>query len=445
MPDHNGTFALSVNGNFADAAGDITLGGLDSLWTANGSDIYYDLGNVGIGITTPQGSIDVVNGNRRLLMDDANNRFQVYGSGQDDQMFFDFANHQLQFYCNDTSSYTQTANSFLFQGAADFTTHVNGGHILLQNITHNNYLELGSGGGTTLTSFGDDLVLSASTHGNSITLVDNGEMQINSADANPITITSAENVNIDANNGIILTSTSNIELNGATIDPSQNYVSTGDLSLMSGNAGIFNDGRVIGYDINTPITTLYTSGNGDFYIQDKINQNKTLDLDPDQATGFQLKNAADGNNYFTASSSIVQTRNTDGFSLSWNNANITANRTRQLVDAGGNEVLSVNGVASGSNGNVTIRNTLTKNIFTPTTGQTVNLVNGSYNVINPAGALLALTLNLPSSPADNDVVEIKSIQGVTTITYTGGTVAAPITTSVIGTYIKLVYSGGTWY
>src|SRR6202000_1096800 len=37
-------------------------------------------------------------------------------------------------------------------------------------------------------------------------------------------------------------------------------------------------------------------------------------------------------------------------------------------------------------------------IFTPTTGGTVSLVKGIYNIINPAGALAALTVNLPSSP-----------------------------------------------
>jgi len=62
-------------------------------------------------------------------------------------------------------------------------------------------------------------------------------------------------------------------------------------------------------------------------------------------------------------------------------------------------------------------------IFTPTTGQTVTLVNNIYNIINPSGSLASLTINLPASPANNDVVMIKFIQPITTITYTGGTVA----------------------
>lgn len=86
-------------------------------------------------------------------------------------------------------------------------------------------------------------------------------------------------------------------------------------------------------------------------------------------------------------------------------------------------------------------------IFTPTTGSTVNVVNKQYNIINPAGSLLALTINLPSSPANGDSVQIKYTQGISTVTYTGGTVVSPITTPVTGMFVILVFDNFTnsWY
>lgn len=86
-------------------------------------------------------------------------------------------------------------------------------------------------------------------------------------------------------------------------------------------------------------------------------------------------------------------------------------------------------------------------IFTPTTGQTVTLVRNQYNIINPAGALLALTVALPSSPANSTVVYIKFTQNITTLSYSGGTVADAITAPTVGSLIVLVYDSGTniWY
>jgi hypothetical protein len=86
-------------------------------------------------------------------------------------------------------------------------------------------------------------------------------------------------------------------------------------------------------------------------------------------------------------------------------------------------------------------------IFTPTTGGTVSTVNNSYNIINPAGTLLALTVNLPSSPNNNDVVYIKYTQSITTVTYGNGTVVDGITSPVGGGLVILVYDSATtsWY
>lgn len=87
-------------------------------------------------------------------------------------------------------------------------------------------------------------------------------------------------------------------------------------------------------------------------------------------------------------------------------------------------------------------------IFTPTTGGTVTLVNNQYNIINPTGALLALTVTLPASPSNNDVVQIKYTQSVSTVTYSGGTVVGGLTSATGGTAVTtLVYDSGTnkWY
>lgn len=86
-------------------------------------------------------------------------------------------------------------------------------------------------------------------------------------------------------------------------------------------------------------------------------------------------------------------------------------------------------------------------IFTPTTGGTVILINNQFNIINPAGTLVALTVTLPSSPANNDIVNIKYTQAVTTVTYNGGTVVDGITSPVAGGLVILTYDAATtsWY
>lgn len=86
-------------------------------------------------------------------------------------------------------------------------------------------------------------------------------------------------------------------------------------------------------------------------------------------------------------------------------------------------------------------------IFTPTTGGTVALVNNQYNIINPAGALLALTVNLPSSPANNDVVYLKFTQAVSTVSYANGTVSDGITNPIAGGLVVLTFDSGAgiWY
>lgn len=86
-------------------------------------------------------------------------------------------------------------------------------------------------------------------------------------------------------------------------------------------------------------------------------------------------------------------------------------------------------------------------IFTPSTGGTVALVSGQYNIINPAGTLAALTVNLPSTPTNNDAVYIKYTQAITTVTYGNGTVVDGLTTPTAGGLVVLTYDSGTtsWY
>lgn len=89
----------------------------------------------------------------------------------------------------------------------------------------------------------------------------------------------------------------------------------------------------------------------------------------------------------------------------------------------------------------------THTIFIPTTGGTVALVNNQNNIINPSGALVALTVTLPSSPNNNDVLILTFEQAVTTVTYSGGTVAGSIVSPVAGSQKQWVYDSGTatWY
>lgn len=81
------------------------------FWTASGDDVYNNnAGNVGIGTDTPEGVIDVRSGNRRMVLDQNNNRYVVYGNSGDDQIYFDFDAHNFYLYANDNSYYHQGGN-----------------------------------------------------------------------------------------------------------------------------------------------------------------------------------------------------------------------------------------------------------------------------------------------------------------------------------------------
>lgn len=132
-----------------------------------------------------------------------------------------------------------------------------------------------------------------------------------------------------------------------------------------------------------------------------------------------------------------------------NNSALTASKV-VFTDASKN--LTSTGIGTSSqgiagDGSLYTLNAKPHTIFTPTTGSTVTLTNNQYNIINPAGALLALTVTLPSSPANNDCVFIKFTQNVTTVTYSGGTVVDGITAPTAGGLTVLTYDSGTtsWY
>jgi hypothetical protein len=85
---------------------------------------------------------------------------------------------------------------------------------------------------------------------------------------------------------------------------------------------------------------------------------------------------------------------------------------------------------------------------TPTTGGTIAVnSNGYVNlVINPAGSLLALTINFPSNPQDGDTVNFSSTQIVTTLTMNNGTFIGALTSLVVGSFGYFIYSSdaGKW-
>lgn len=77
------------------------------------------------------------------------------------------------------------------------------------------------------------------------------------------------------------------------------------------------------------------------------------------------------------------------------------------------------------------------NIFTPTTGQTVTLLN-SYTdwIINPAGTLATLTINMPTSPNDGLLIRVKCTQTITALTVSGNG------NSIVGAPTSITVGGG---
>jgi hypothetical protein len=134
--------------------------------------------------------------------------------------------------------------------------------------------------------------------------------------------------------------------------------------------------------------------------------------------------------------------------------------TRNTSTGAVEKIAPITGIPTGSDGNIVgyydggipisigrLNVANAYDYFTPATGATVTLVNNHENIINPSGALAALTLALPSSPADGDVVNLTITQAVTTISYSGGTVVGGLTSATTGAQYHLTYrtASTTWY
>lgn len=77
----------------------------------------------------------------------------------------------------------------------------------------------------------------------------------------------------------------------------------------------------------------------------------------------------------------------------------------------------------------------------PLTGETVTITNTTtVLIVNPAGALLALTLNFPTGKYDGAGLEIIFTQAITTITTSGTTLLTALASSTLGLTRKFVWS-----
>lgn len=78
----------------------------------------------------------------------------------------------------------------------------------------------------------------------------------------------------------------------------------------------------------------------------------------------------------------------------------------------------------------------------PVTGDTITVKPGGVVnlLVNPAGTLATLTINLPASPNDGDRVNIGCSQVVTALTMGGGTLLAALTAFTANGFASYVFS-----
>ena len=112
---------------------------------------------------------------------------------------------------------------------------------------------------------------------------------------------------------------------------------------------------------------------------------------------------------------------------------------RANADSVSATVYSINGFAFSSPGQHTV--------FTPATTNTITAIVNNSNLINPSGTIAGLTINLPSTPNNGDVIWFKFTQVVTAITWANGTLAGVATTAAANQTMIFVYHSATskWY
>lgn len=233
----------------------------------------------------------------------------------------------------------------------------------------------------------------------------------------------------------------NFALNGSTIGEFDGF---GTFNVGGAGAGVYK--MMVTLGTGSGIGLSYNGGNGNGFV---INANNTSSNSGTMIKAVMAQAAGTGYNLLSLfTGSTVNQFNVRGDGLVTVNS-LTASK---VVFTDGSKNLTSTGIGTSSqyiagDGSLGTIGSKPHTIFTPTTGGTVTLVNNQYNIINPAGALLALTVTLPSSPANNDSVFIKFTQNVTTVTYSGGTVVDGITAPTAGGLTVLTYDSGTtsWY
>lgn len=92
----------------------------------------------------------------------------------------------------------------------------------------------------------------------------------------------------------------------------------------------------------------------------------------------------------------------------------------------------------------------TKAIVIPVNMGTVNLLaTHLYTILNPAGTLATLTVNMPGSPADGQIQTVSTTQIISALTVGGGgnTIIGQPTALIVGQSFSMIYNIGdtTWY
>lgn len=84
----------------------------------------------------------------------------------------------------------------------------------------------------------------------------------------------------------------------------------------------------------------------------------------------------------------------------------------------------------------------------PTTGQTIVANAGTTTLLlDPAGALAALTVTLPSGPIDGQRFTVSSSSIITIFTMNGATIKGGLTSMILNGYAKYSYSvtASAWF